>query len=103
METGLEKIAFQRNEKQIKKHGFTGEHHANHPEWYDKGQLVYAAFSLSKEKSASYSTRHNYPENWDSQWWIDLCMKPYIERLAIAGSFLAAEIDRLQFLNTKKS
>jgi len=90
METGLEKIIVQRIEKQIGKHGFTGEHHANHPEWYAEGQLVTASYRLSKE--IAYSVE---PKNWDSMWWIDLCMKPYIERLSIAGSFMAAEIDRL--------
>lgn len=98
MQTGLERIAFQRNDKQIKKHGFTGEHHANHPEWYDKGQLIDASVKLSRKEAFTVE-----PKNWDSNWWIDLCLKPYIERLAISASFLAAEIDRLTYIEFKQN
>lgn len=30
---GLELVIRERMDKQIGKRGFTGEHHANHPEW----------------------------------------------------------------------
>lgn len=79
--------------KQIKKHGFTGEHHANHPEWYDKSQLVSAAQTLSiKELNFNYIV----PSGWDKDWFGDLCARDYEKRLVIAGALIAAEIDRLQ-------
>ncbi len=43
---GVNLIGEERN-KQIEKHGFTAEHHAQHPEWYDERQLLSAATMLS--------------------------------------------------------
>lgn len=89
--TGIELIAKER-QKQIEKHGFTGKHHANHPEWYDENQLVQAARHLST-KHCQVGTW--YPFNWDKTWFYELCQKPYEERMIIAGALIAAEIDRL--------
>ena len=93
--TGIQLIADERHEKQIKKHGFTGEHHAQHPEWYDKGQLLQAAVQLiSREPIESDS----YPENWDKGWFADLLCRSYKERLVIAGALIASELDRIMAL-----
>ena len=45
MKTGIELITEERK-KQIDKHGFTAEHHVNHPEWYDRLQLEDAAINI---------------------------------------------------------
>jgi len=91
MKTGIELIADER-QKQIDKHGFTGEHHANHPEWYEENQLTEAATELLK----IYPKSENLPLNWDADWWADLCNRHLLTRFQIAGALIAAEIDRLQ-------
>lgn len=40
----------------------------------------------------------NPPEGWDKELWKKMCLKPYKERLVIAGSLLAAEYDRIEFV-----
>lgn len=95
MKTGVQLITEER-EKQISKHGFTGEHHFNHPEWYDENQLIDASRRLSY-KTANDST----PTNWDAEWFKNLCDRPYKERLVIAGALIGAEIDRLSYENDK--
>lgn len=97
MKTGIELIAEER-EKQIKKHGFTGEHYALHPEWYDKGQLIEAAHKLS-----FIMANNETPKNWDKDWFTDLCRRPHQERLIIAATFLAAEYDRVNYLETNNT
>jgi len=92
MKTGVELITEER-EKQISKHGFTGEHHAKHPEWYDKNQLIEASAKLSHKISYNET-----PENWNSEWFTNLCNRPHKERLIIAGALLASELDRLNYL-----
>ncbi len=94
MKTGTELIAEERR-KQIDKHGFSGEHHANHPEWYNQFQLIEAARYLS---NPHVSPNTWYPLNWDMYWFYDLCQRKHQERLKIAGALIAAEIDRLQTL-----
>ena len=101
METGIELIAEER-QKQIEKHGFTGEHHANHPEWYAEGQLISAARMLSVYDPNDGLTRlfkQTVPINWNKEWWVKMCDKPIEKRLIIAGALIAAEIDRLQRIN----
>ena len=93
MKSGIELIK-QEREKQISKHRFTGEHHFNHPEWYDKNQLIEAANTLSMKEIKSCLV----PFNWDIVWFSDLCNRPYKERLVIAGALIASEIDRLNYI-----
>lgn len=89
---GAYSIAVERD-KQIKKHGFTAEHHVNHPEWYSEGQLIYAANAISQGvNSESYP---DTPENWDEKWFRNLCDRTHKERFIIAGALIAAEIDRI--------
>lgn len=92
MKTGIELITEER-QKQIDKHGFTAEHHAMHPEWYDKGQLIEAAHKLSFVMSNDET-----PENWDAEWFSNLCRRPHQERLIIAAALVASELDRLIYL-----
>ena len=93
MKIGVQLITEER-EKQISKHGFTAEHHANHPEWYDKGQLIEAANTLSMKEIKSCLI----PLNWDQDWFTNLCKRPYQERLIIAAALIASEWDRLEYL-----
>jgi hypothetical protein len=89
MKSGIEQIQAER-QKQIDKYGFTGEHHAQHPEWYDKGQLIEAARTLTMPKILSVFV----PINWDAEWFERLCQRPFQERIVIAAALLASELDR---------
>lgn len=91
---GASLIAKERHEKQIKKHGFTGKHHAEHPDWYNEGQLIEAARELSSRTQYG----NVYPKNWNPDQWNELCSRNYEERLVIAGALIAAEIDRLAYI-----
>lgn len=90
---GVQLIGAER-EKQIDKHGFTAEHHVNHPEWYEADQLKYAVKSILYPDSIHSST----PENWDVEWFENLMRRSNKERLIIAGALIAAELDRLSEL-----
>lgn len=105
MKTGVESIAHERQYKQIEKHGFTGEHHADNPQWYDKGQLVHAAnlLSYADDDVVRQHVEYFYPENWDKEWFTELMNRPNKERLIIAGALLASEIDRLNELEKRKT
>lgn len=95
IKTGVELIAAER-QKQIDKHNFTGEHHANHPEWYDQGQLLDAARVLSYEDTSVFLDW--CPENWGLDWFRKLLQKPHKERIVISGALIASELDRLNAL-----
>lgn len=97
METGVQLIADERQFKQIEKHGFTAEHHAINPQWYDKGQLLFAANALSLPDN-DFGRFAYMPEGWDGDWFLKLMLKSYKRRLAMAGAFIAAELDRLIYL-----
>ena len=94
MSKGVELIAIERNEKQIEKHGFTAKHHAEHPEWYDRGQLIEAAHILSMKEIKSCLV----PFNWDAEWFKNLCLRSHKDRLIISGALLASEWDRLEYI-----
>lgn len=94
MKTAIEHITDERIFKQIGKHGFTAEHHANNPQWYDKGQLIEASIKLS------YTIPNDEaPFNWDEQWFTHMCKKSHQDRLIISATLLAAEWDRVDYLN----
>ena len=91
---GTQLIADER-QKQIYKHGFTAEHHVNHPEWYENGQLQYASTALLSMDGKAESTLTETPLNWDSDWFNNLLERTPKERLIIAGALIVAELDRL--------
>lgn len=98
MKTGIDLFTTERL-KQIDKHGFTAKHHAEHPEWYENNQLQLAAFSLlSHEFYEQSEVDDTIPEGWDRDWFLDLHSRPHKERLIIAGTLIAAELDRLEYL-----
>lgn len=88
-QTGAQLIATER-EKQIKKHGFTGKHHTEHPEWYDREQLIYASSEILNPSAIA-----SVPVNWNKEWFLNLTQRSKLERLAISGALIAAELDRL--------
>jgi len=93
MKTAVDLIKEERIIKQIGKYGFTAEHHAKNPQWYDKGQLIEASIKLS------YTIPNDEaPENWSPEWFSKLCNKPHQERLIISATLLASEWDRLEYL-----
>lgn len=95
---GIQLIATER-QKQITKHGFTGEHHVNHPEWYEKEQLIKAAVALLLPIGLlSDLGWPEIPENWDAEWFEDLMQRSHKERLIISAALLSAELDRIEAL-----
>ncbi|MBD8081110.1 hypothetical protein [Chryseobacterium caseinilyticum] len=90
---GIQELAAER-QKQIDKHGFTAEHHVNHPEWYENKQLIVAAASLLLQDLTPEQASGDFPENWDEKWFADLLSRSEAERVIIAGALLAAELDR---------
>jgi hypothetical protein len=102
--TGIDHI-FKERQRQIDNHGFTAKHHAKNPQWYDKGQLIYAAIRLVDYDKDSFTEIYKklVPENWDLEWWERLCDKPKEERKIIAGALISAELDRLDYLEKYNS
>lgn len=99
MKTGIELIAVER-QKQIDKHGFTAEHHVvNSEKWYSKDQMAKAAiFLLDPNTLSTEELQSNVPLNWDKEWFKTLNSRDSKERLIIAGALIAAELDRLNFM-----
>ena len=58
------------------------------------GQLVQAAIAIIEEPEVY--RLHKKPLNWDADLWAKMCAKPQKERLVLAGTWNAAEIDRQQ-------
>ena len=99
---GARAIALERKD-QIERFGFTGEHHAKHPEFYNENQLIDAACMLAsynKDNEFTYMHRQKnmMPDNWNLEWWQKMIDKPLKERLEIAGAMIAAEWDRRRAL-----
>lgn len=70
MTKGTELIVNER-QHQIDKHGFTGQHHKEHPEWYSEGQLLSASRMLtaySPEDGTDRIYRDIVPLNWNKDW-----------------------------------
>jgi hypothetical protein len=86
--TGAEEIAEERREH-IVKHGWDETH-----DDYSDGDLVKAAlFTLGKA---------NWPWGWEEYYRDKITSKNPIGKLRVAGSFIAAEIDRLKALAKKQ-
>lgn len=92
--TGIELIVVER-EEQITKHGHTVKNDAK----YDSGELLMLAkFMLLDDSDAEkddlaeiLEEHHGFKEDFLNK----LNSKSYQKRLAIAGAFIAAEIDRV--------
>jgi len=91
MKTGIELIAKERQE-QIEKHGRTIEDDAIQNR---DGELTDGAIAILM------SNGKIFPNTWDPSVCAHMVKKPYMERLIIAGAFIAAELDRLM-LNSEE-
>jgi len=90
--TGIELIRIER-EEQIEKHGIS----LNQDVIFNKEcQLSIAAGHLI------YGTPYA-PDNWDETIWNKMINKSYEDRLVIAGALIAAEIDRMLYINSLKN
>lgn len=89
-------------QKQINKYGFTAKFQAEHPEYYSEGQLVYAAVALIKLADIIDLAYTVEPINWDRERFLNLCQKSQKDRIRIAAALLAAELDRLNYLEINK-
>lgn len=84
--TGAELIAEERLE-QIEKHGWS----IKDDSCYEDGELLEAAvFCIS-------SGCEEWPEGWSTHFEDKILTKDRIGQLKVAGAFIAAEIDRLQY------
>ena len=93
--SGIELIAKERKE-QIEKHGRTIE---SDVEINQRGELSAAAATLISASGIRFKV---IPIGWDNFLWKKMCDKPYKDRLIIAGALIAAEIDRIQFMETDR-
>jgi len=89
---GIIAMLNERND-QINKHGYTAH---NDVLYNQNGELVVAARALMKELCAP----HDFPEKWDKAVVRKMVLKPYTDRLVIAGALLAAEVDRRRYIQT---
>lgn len=95
MSNGIELIAQERKE-QSQKHGISIEDDVN---FNDNGELAEAAshlISVNGDFQFMESDLEMRPEGWGEERYRKMMLKPYKERLIIAGALIAAEIDRLQ-------
>lgn len=95
MKSGIELIAEERN-RQIEKEGWSPEHDAQHY----RGELAIAA-CLYADIYAETKTKVPYGWPWEDKWWKP--SKDRIRNLTKAGALIAAEIDRIQFSETKEA
>ncbi len=102
MKTGIELIAIERQE-QIEKHEMTVEVDViDNPNF----QLSSAAQILCGDDDFFLKLDNPMedlcPDGWNLKNWEKMTKKPYMERLVISGALIAAEIDRLNFIENNK-
>ena len=96
--TGIDLIAEERKE-QLVKHKVTVDYDVEHNK---KGELSFAAALLCCPNPEKYQVEGaGKPEGWDIIIWNHMIKKSYGERLIIAGSLIAAEIDRIIKIHEK--
>lgn len=95
MKTGIELIVIERHE-QLHKHGFSIQSDVENNSMME---LSFAASLLCcpepTRMGASPINNYGCPMGWDTKVWERMILKPYKDRLVIAGALCAAEIDRL--------
>lgn len=100
MKTGIELIADERQE-QIEKHGRTIKKDVKNNY---KMQLSFASSLLNAPDPMQFANPiNNYgcPIGWDVEIWLKMLQKTYKERLVIAGALIAAEIDRIEYIEAE--
>lgn len=89
--------------KQIDKYGFSSKWQAENPQYYDGGQLIDAAVEIVMVNRDGWGWEQaTHPNNWDPVWFRKLCIKSPKDRIRIAAALLAAELDRLDYLENKE-
>lgn len=100
MKSGAELIAEERD-NQIEEHGYSVAHDAEYNDYYELA-IVAQCLIMPPNQDVTLSEELNMlnalAENWDSEVLRKMLQKSYKDRLIIAGALLAAEIDRLQYL-----
>ena len=66
-------------------------------------QLTHAAAFLMIKNPAKMQLEINCPDGWDVPTWKKYCAMSYTDRLALAGAFIAAEIDRALYVESQKT
>lgn len=101
---GLKLITNERYE-QIGKHGYDESFIKANPKYYDDCEMAQVAsllISIQGDMAFHESDLEMIPESWDDdEENRKMLLKPYRERLIIAGALIAAELDRL-FCNGDK-
>lgn len=100
MKKGI-KLIIEERQEQINKHNRTIERDVIENEF---AQLAFAAQKLVTpiiKGNPLYSECETPPINWNKEIWEKLINKSRKERLIIAGALIAAEIDRLNYLEGK--
>lgn len=87
--SGIELIAQERKE-QLEKHNRPIE---NDVAYNSEHQLSWAASRLCR-----IFPTNTLPKDWNKDLWLKMILKPYKERLIKAGALIAAEIDRLLYI-----
>ena len=65
-------------------------------EFYENLQLQHASHSLTADEFYEQAeTYDNCPENWNQIWWDKMCNKNREDRIRIAATLLASELDRV--------
>lgn len=96
MKTGIELIAIERLEHFVK-HGRTVETDHIENNHYQLSEAAGLLCHLDPEEFGDDITAC-CPTGWDEAQWEKMMSKSYKDRLIIAGSLIAAEIDRIQSL-----
>lgn len=95
MKNGIELITEERENQISKGYSIEKDTQINN----DKQLLDAAVLLMSYHDHLNYLDYEFHecvPNGWDLDIWVKLCRKQYMERLAISGAWIAAEIDRLQ-------
>lgn len=98
MKTGIDIITQERDEH-FSKHGYTIEQDAAFNANCELVTMakVLLAFNDDDRPHAAMVRGADAPGKWNPVIVANMVRKPYLERLAIAGSFIAAEIDRILY------
>lgn len=87
---GIELI-YQERQEQIEKHGFSVKDDLS----YSENELIKAALFCINPK------QFEWPFNWNEKFRDKIINKTEIERLSVAGAFIAAQIDRNYYENNR--
>ena len=97
MKTGIELITIERQE-QIEKHGYTVIHDVAYNS-LPTGPFKMLPFKIVVGNLMGIIGGVPYPKNWSEESIEKMKSKTELEKLVIAGAFIAAEIDRLQAID----